>query len=75
MNNSKTWATKPLIPKGGGYIEIVESRKLGKNNVNFETGTINSKRELWPKNLEKTSKTVLKMKSVDAGITPFFFLG
>ena len=31
MNNSNTWATKPLIPKGGGYIEIAESRKLGKD--------------------------------------------
>ena len=28
MKNSNTWATKPLIPKGGGYIEISESRKL-----------------------------------------------
>ena len=45
------------------------------NNVNFETGTINSKRELWPKNPEKTSKTVLKVKTVDVGITPFLFLG
>ena len=35
-------------------------------------GTINSKRELWPKNPEKTSKTMLKTKSVDAEITPFF---
>jgi len=45
------------------------------SNVNFEMGTINSKRELWQKNPKKTSKTVLKTKSVDAGITPFFFLG
>jgi len=36
-------------------------------------GTINSKQELWPKNLVKTSKTVLKMKSVDVEITPSFF--
>ena len=45
------------------------------NNVNFETGTINSKRELWPKNPKKSSKTVLKTKSVDARITTIFFLG
>ena len=31
MKNSNTWATKSLIPKAGGYIEIAESRKLGKN--------------------------------------------
>ena len=45
------------------------------NNVNFETGTINSKQELWPKNPEKTSKTVLKMKSVYIGMMILFFRG
>ena len=44
-----------------------------KNNVNFETGTINSKRELWPKNPKKTTKTVLKTKSVYTGTKVFFF--
>ena len=43
------------------------------NNVNFETGTINSKRELWPKNPKKTTKTVLKTKSVYTGTMFFFF--
>ena len=42
------------------------------NNVNFEMRTINSKQELWPKKPKKTSKTMLKTKSVNAGITPFF---
>ena len=45
------------------------------NNVNFEMGTINSKRELWPKNPEKTSKTVQKMKSVYTGTMILFFRG
>ena len=48
--------------------------KTTSNNVNFETGTINSKRELWPKNPKKTTKTVLKTKSVYSGMM-FFFLG
>ena len=43
-----------------------------KNNVNFETGTINSKQELWPKNPKKTSKTVLKTKSVYTRMMFFF---
>jgi len=46
---------------------------LDDNNVNFEMGTINSKRELWPKNPKKTWKTVLKMKSVYIGMMIFFF--
>ena len=45
------------------------------NNVNFETGTINSKWELWPKNPEKHKKTVLKMKSVYTGTMILFFTG
>ena len=34
------------------------------NNVNFKIGTINTKRELYPKYPKNTSKTVLKTKSV-----------
>jgi len=45
------------------------------NNVNFETRTISSKWELWPKNLEKTSKTVPKTKSVYTGTMIFVFNG
>jgi len=47
--------------------------KIGYKNVNFEMGTINLKRELWPKNPKKTSKTVLKMKSVYTGTMFLFF--
>jgi len=45
------------------------------NNVNFETGTINSKQELWPKNPEKTSKTVLKNEKCVYWNDDFNFLG
>jgi len=54
---------------------FLKCRKYDINNVNFEIGTINSKQELWQKNPEKTSKTVLKMKSVYTGMMILFFRG
>lgn len=46
---------------------------FSENNVNFDTGTINSKRELCLKNPKKTSKTVLKRKSVYTRMMFLFF--